>query len=213
MKFCLALRELLLSGTMPITKTGSSYNYSSVRDRNANLASKYRLSRTPKPMEHRPTWSYIKVIWILLAWKHGNHETGSSYCYASERDRNAILTSKYRFSSTPKPMEYRPTWSSVKVIWILPTWKHEDHETGSSYYYASVRDRNPNLTSKYRFPWTANSMEHRPTWSSARVISILSTWEHCEEDVEISQNPLQFIAITTSTNWFRIVGDVGRRRE
>ena len=46
---------------------------------------------------------------------------------------------------------------------ILPIWTHGDHETGSSYYYASVRDRNAILSSKYRFLWTPNPMEQRPT--------------------------------------------------
>ena len=51
--------------------------------------------------------------WILPIWMHGDHETGSSYNYASVRDRNTISVSRHRFSRTPKSMEHRPTWSSV----------------------------------------------------------------------------------------------------
>jgi len=51
--------------------------------------------------------------WILPIWMHGDHETGSSYNYASVCVRNAISASRHRFSRTPKTMEHRPTWYSV----------------------------------------------------------------------------------------------------
>ena len=101
--------------------------------------------------------------WTLPIWKHGDLETGSSYNYASVRDRNAISASRYRFSSTPKSMEHRPTSSSA---WILLIWKHGDLKTGSSYNYASVRDINTISASRYMFSSTPKSMEHRPTSSS-----------------------------------------------
>jgi hypothetical protein len=44
--------------------------------------------------------------------QYGGRKTGSSYNYASERDRNAILTSRYRFLRMPRPMEHQLTWSS-----------------------------------------------------------------------------------------------------
>jgi hypothetical protein len=50
---------------------------------------------------------------ILHIWMHGDHGTGSSYYNASERDRNAISASKYRFSCTPSPTGHRLTRSSV----------------------------------------------------------------------------------------------------
>ena len=54
-------------------------------------------------------------------------------------------------------------YSSARILHI---WMHGDHGTGSSYYYASERDRNAILASKYKLPWTPNSTERRPTRSS-----------------------------------------------
>ena len=96
-------------------------------------------------------------------------------------------------------MEHRPTWSSARVTWILPTYMQGDHETGSNYYCASVRDRNAILASKYRFPWTPNSMEHRPTWSSARVKGIM--FRRCN-----------LLPVSCPPCWYKEVSDVGRCR-
>jgi len=68
------------------------------------------LLKTQKQAEH--------LLIISFTWTSGivpntDKETGSSYNYASVRDRNAISASIYRFSKTPKSMEHRPTWSSV----------------------------------------------------------------------------------------------------
>jgi len=173
----------------------------------------------------------VRTIRNLVTWKHGDHETGSSYYHTSERDRDAISGSKNRFS---KLMERRPTlkfcivlhefilsgsmaitkpevvitirqyeieiqilhlnigfWRQesqsnierhevMKGSWTMPTWKQEEQETGSSYYYASERDRNAISVSWNRCSSTQKPMDHRPTWSSARVI-------RSDYDVEISQ--------------------------
>jgi len=143
-------------------KTGSSYNYASVRDcSNANMASKYRFSRTGKPLEHRTTWSSIKVIsssYKQVTWKHGDHETGSSYYYASERERMQCWCLNIGFRGRQNQWNIDQHQVMFSSAWDLPIWNHDDHKTGSSYNYASLRDWNANVGSKYRFSWTPNSI-------------------------------------------------------
>jgi hypothetical protein len=62
---------------------------------------------------------------------HGDHETGSTYNYASVRDKNAISASRYRSSRTPKSMEHRLTWSSV--LFSMTSTYLDACETGSIY--------------------------------------------------------------------------------
>ena len=64
-----------------------------------------RLSKTLKQAEHLLIISFTLTTGIV---PNVDKETGSSYKYASVRDRNTMLASRYRFSRIPKLMEHRP---------------------------------------------------------------------------------------------------------
>ena len=181
------MHEFSLSGIMATSKpevvtTKCQYDIEK-QFRRLNIG--FRERQSQRNIERQQ--NMFSSAWILPIWKHGDHETGSSYNYASVWDRNTISASTYMFSRTPKSMEYRPTSSYVwmyvcmnsgrmttskpEVVitkclcdkemqfrrldigfrgrqsqrnidrqqnmfssaWILPIWKHGDHETGSSY--------------------------------------------------------------------------------
>ena len=128
MKFHIVLHEFSLSGCTATTKpevviTMRRYEIE-MRFRRLDIGFRGRQSQWNIDRHEVPYSS----AWILPIWMHGDHETGSSYNYASARDRNAISVSRYRFSRTPESMKHRPTWNSAQLCKISQ-YLHARHTT------------------------------------------------------------------------------------
>ena len=112
---------------------------------------------------------------ILPIWKHGDHETGSSYNYASVRDRNRISASTYMFSRTPKSIEHRPTSSYARFCLkrILHIRKHVDFETGNGIHAKLYRTWCRSMFHWRWHPWKQITRRRNCSSISYRHIVIL----------------------------------------
>ena len=121
-----------------------------------------------------PTFSRVRFSTIPLPTKSVGPFCRNSrwrpwkrkYCYIT-----VYVVCFFEFDQSNDPVLFawsRRSYSGAEIVswWRINT--QRGHETGNSYYYASVRDRKTISASRYRFSRTPKSMEHRPTSSSAQ---------------------------------------------